>query len=613
MKNKYLLFLIFILLVNVSFAQSNDSILVDLGTKKITVDEFVKRFELTPWPRRNIKYIDTTLKQEFLNTLIAEKLLSIYGEQIKLDTVYELTQAFKNLEKMIIRDALYRKEIKNKVKLSEEEKNNAFAKSQITFYVKYIFAQDSAYIFNLYNKLLNGQDFDSTLFTRPEYESQKFPMEVTYGTLREEIENEIYKTNTGEITRPLFSGKGYYIFKIDSSRFAITLGPKKMSDSYRKAEKILKQRTEEKLYNEYFKKFFSKKRAEADGTVFWILANEIIERFKSKFATQRPLHDNSYFLDPDDVAEIEKKLGNQTKLNLIKLDKRNIPINDFLRALLFKGFSVDDTSRIYIATKLNKSIKSFIEDEFLAEEGYRQNLHLIPEVKNEIEMWKDSYYYMWVSQGLRKNIEVTEEEVIQYIKNRFIRSPEVILVNVQEILVDSLDQVEMILNKLKDGEDFGELAQKYSKRKWAAEKKGEFGFFPTNLYEEIGRVAEKLNIGEIFAPIETKEGYSIIKLLDKKIEKPNEKTIDFTELKDKIAKELKEKKFNEQRDKLVAELAQQHIKNINFELLNSTKVTALNMFVYRYMGFGGKMTAVPIIAPYTSWFEIFKKSQKTLP
>lgn len=613
MKNKYLLFLIFILLVNVSFAQSNDSILVDLGTKKITVDEFVKRFELTPWPRRNIKYIDTTLKQEFLNTLIAEKLLSIYGEQIKLDTVYEFTQAFKNLEKMIIRDALYRKEIKNKVKLSEEEKNNAFAKSQITFYVKYIFAQDSAYIFNLYNKLLNGQDFDSTLFTRPEYESQKFPMEVTYGTLREEIENEIYKKNTGEITRPLFSGKGYYIFKIDSSRFAITLGPKEMSDSYRKAEKILKQRTEEKLYNEYFKKFFSKKRAEADGTVFWILANEIIERFKSKFATQRPLHDNSYFLDPDDVAEIEKKLGNQTKLNLIKLDKRNIPINDFLRALLFKGFSVDDTSRIYIATKLNKSIKSFIEDEFLAEEGYRQNLHLIPEVKNEIEMWKDSYYYMWVSQSLRKNIEVTEEEVIQYIKNRFIRSPEVILVNVQEILVDSLDQVEMILNKLKDGEDFGELAQKYSKRKWAAEKKGEFGFFPTNLYEEIGRVAEKLNIGEIFAPIETKEGYSIIKLLDKKIEKPNEEITDFTELKDKIAKELKEKKFNEQRDKLVAELAQQHIKNINFELLNSTKVKALNMFVYRYMGFGGKMTAVPIIAPYTSWVKIFKKSQKTLP
>lgn len=613
MKNKYLLFLIFILLVNVSFAQSNDSILVDLGTKKITVDEFVKRFEFTPWPRRNIKYIDTTLKQEFLNTLIAEKLLSIYGEQIKLDTVYELTQAIKNLEKMIIRDALYRKEIKNKVKLSEEEKNNAFAKSQITFYVKYIFAQDSAYIFNLYNKLINGQDFDSTLFTRPEYESQKFPMEVTYGTLREEIENEIYKTNAGEITRPLFSGKGYYIFNIDSSRFAITLGPKEMSDSYRKAEKILRQRTEEKLYNEYFKKFFSKKRAEADGTVFWILADEIIERFKFKFATQEPLRDNSYFLDPDDVAEIEKKLGNQTKLNLIKLDKRNIPINDFLRALLFKGFSIDDTSRIYIATKLNKSIKSFIEDEFLAEEGYRQSLHLIPEVKNEIEMWKDFYYSMWFSQSLRKNIDVTEEEVIQYIKNRSIKSPEVILVNVQEILVDSLDQVEMILNKLKDGEDFGELAQKYSKRKWAAGKKGEFGFFPTNLYEEIGRVAEKLNIGEIFAPIETKEGYSIIKLLDKKIEKPNEEITDFTELKDKIAKELKEKKFNEQRDKLVAELAQQHIKNINFELLNSTKVTALNMFVYRYMGFGGKMTAVPIIAPYTSWFEIFKKNQKTLP
>jgi hypothetical protein len=37
------------------------------------------------------------------------------------------------------------------------------------------------------------------------------------------------------------------------------------------------------------------------------------------------------------------------------------------------------------------------------------------------------------------------------------------------------------------------------------------------------------------------------------------------------------------------------------------------MFVYRYMGFGGKMTAVPVIAPYVSWYEEWKKINKTLP
>jgi hypothetical protein len=134
------------------------------------------------------------------------------------------------------------------------------------------------------------------------------------------------------------------------------------------------------------------------------------------------------------------------------------------------------------------------------------------------------------------------------------------------------------------------------------------------MYDEIGKTAERMNVGEIYAPIETKDGFSIIKLLDKKIERPDTSNVqDFSELKEKIRNELKQKKFDRDRDKLVSSLAQKYVKNINIELLNSIKVTNLNMFVYRYMGFGGKMTAVPVIAPYVSWYEEWKKINKTLP
>jgi parvulin-like peptidyl-prolyl isomerase len=229
-------------------------------------------------------------------------------------------------------------------------------------------------------------------------------------------------------------------------------------------------------------------------------------------------------------------------------------------------------------------------------------------------MWRDFYYANWYTLTLKNNIQISDEEIENYIKERGIKSQEVILVNIQEILVDSLEQVEDLLKKLRDGEDFGELARKYSKRKWAAQKNGEFGFFPTSMYDEIGRTAERMKLGEIFAPVETKDGFSIIKLLDKKIERPDTANIvNFTDLKEKIRNELKQKKFDHERDKLVAELAQKYVKNININLLNSIQVTNLNMFVYRYMGFGGKMTAVPVISPYVSWYEEWKKINKTLP
>lgn len=253
--------LIFSIIVGDIFSQSKDSILVDLGSKVITVDEFVTRFEFTPWPRRNIRYIDNELKLEFLKTLIAEKLLSIFADEIKIDTSFDLNQAFKNLEKMIVRDALYRKEIKNKVTVDQNELNNAIAKSLITKYVKYIFDTDSTEIFEIYYSLVNGADFDSILATRPESYDQQYPMEVTYGTLIEDFEDVVFVTEPDEFTIPLKTITGYYIFKVDSSKMNIAFGPKELNDATRKAEKILKQRTEEKLYNQYFKNFFSKKKA----------------------------------------------------------------------------------------------------------------------------------------------------------------------------------------------------------------------------------------------------------------------------------------------------------------------------------------------------------------
>lgn len=615
MRKQLILFLIIIIIFShLSFAQSKDSVLVDLGNKQITVDEFVARFEFTPWPRKNIKFIDEELKFEFLKTLIAEKLLSIFGEETKIDTSIDLHEAYQNLEKMIIRDALYRKEIINKVTIDKDDLNNAIARSQITLFVRYIFNQDSSEINYFYEKLKIGVPFDSFYIQQINNGYENFPMEVTYGTLVEEAEDEIYKTEPNSFTVPVKVNNGYYIFYVDSSRLVINMGPKEFNESIRKAEKILKQRTEEKLYRNYFKDFFSKKRGEADGTVFWILVEEVAKRFKYKMGNQQPVRGNQYIIDPDDVREIEKNLGDKKDLVLVKLENRNASIKEFLRSILFKGFMLTDSSTNYVAARLNKAIKTFLEDEYLAEEGYRQGLHYKLEVRKDIEMWKDFYYANWYALTLKNQIEISEKEIEDYIKNHSIKSEEVVMVNIQEILVDSLDKVEFILNKLKEGEDFGKLAKKYSLRKWAAEKNGEFGFFPTSMYSEIGKTAEQMNVGEIFAPIETENGYSIIKLLDKKIERPDSMKIeDFEVLKEKIRTELKQKKFDSERDKLVANLAQKYVRNINYDLLKSIKVNQLNMFVYRYMGFGGKMTAVPMISPYISWYEEWKKINKSLP
>lgn len=94
-----------------------------------------------------------------------------------------------------------------------------------------------------------------------------------------------------------------------------------------------------------------------------------------------------------------------------------------------------------------------------------------------------------------------------------------------------------LLERTKSGEDFGELAKKYSQDPWA-----QFGgqwkpLNPQSLakpYDILAQQAEKMNIGEIAGPIETDEHIFIMKLTDKtdketkplpEVQKEIEKTI----------------------------------------------------------------------------------------
>lgn len=75
----------------------------------------------------------------------------------------------------------------------------------------------------------------------------------------------------------------------------------------------------------------------------------------------------------------------------------------------------------------------------------------------------------------------------------------------------------LILEQLKKGADFGDLAKKYSQDKQTKDKGGEMGFIRKGETESnFEKVAFTLKIGEISGIIKTSTGFHIIKVLDKK-------------------------------------------------------------------------------------------------
>lgn len=112
------------------------------------------------------------------------------------------------------------------------------------------------------------------------------------------------------------------------------------------------------------------------------------------------------------------------------------------------------------------------------------------------------------------------------------------------ILVDSEDKAKEVLDKLKDGGDFAELAKEYSTDTGSKEDGGKITFTAdSGLAKEFSDAAYKLEIGKYTTePVKTQFGYHIIKL-DAYPTKEGKKLAD---VKDELADMLVKTKINDQ-------------------------------------------------------------------
>lgn len=296
---------------------------------------------------------------------------------------------------------------------------------------------------------------------------------------------------------------------------------------------------------------------------------------------------------------------------LVAYSKNNSTIQQFINYLMFEGFKISRIEENVITSKLKKSLDFFIQQELLYLEGVKRGYHELPEIKKELNTWKESYTAQLLRNDFLDSVNVSNDEVLSYY-NKILNQPDSVnQVNIIEILTDKLENIEIILNELDKGKDFKDLAAKYNQREWTKKANGEYGLFPINMHGEIGKIASTMKLNEVYGPVKVAEGYSLIKLIDKK-ESEKKITKTFEEMKAQLVNDLKSSKLENLFDDYTVKLANKFGLKINPDVVNSIKLTKVNMFTYRYMGFGGRISATPYISPNYKWSEKLKSKKLTL-
>lgn len=256
---------------------------------------------------------------------------------------------------------------------------------------------------------------------------------------------------------------------------------------------------------------------------------------------------------------------------LATIDNEKITIEEFNRDL----DKIPVNMKMIVATQSGK--KSYLEKliikKLLLREAKKENIEKEKEFQDRLgEIKEQLVLETLLKKKISPDSQITEEDMKKYYeknKETFKREREI---NTRHILLNTEEEAKQIKDKLAKGEDFAELARRYSIDPNAKASGGEIGFHPKgSLLPEYEDAAFKLKkVGQTSGIVKTKFGYHIIKL--EGVKPPS--YVPYEEVKDYIKQKLAQEKQTQALEKYITDLKQSAKITINEDLLKDAKPEA---------------------------------------
>jgi hypothetical protein len=319
-----------------------------------------------------------------------------------------------------------------------------------------------------------------------------------------------------------------------------------------------------------------------------------------------------YALMTDDVDRLVTIFSGMLQQPFIDLPDGPVLFGEAIEGMRNLRFGFPSLEPAAFTRTLHAHLRTLVETEVLARIGYKKNLQAAEPVQKDLRMWEGYWTSRFLMWRVNDSVRATPEEIRDAFRFSLPEIGSVYQVNIQEVLTDSLTQVLRAMDDYARGVPLSEVAKKYTKRKEWREKGGISGFIALNQYPEITVSAFLADTGSIVGPLTLPEGYSFFRVLGKRsiggAEYPDTDSLVIN-----ISNNILGKKRARSMNSYVAGLAKNYTVQINVEKLKSVTIQPANMFMRRMIGFGGIITAVPMLYPNWEWIKEFKATGVSLP
>jgi hypothetical protein len=604
--------LLFVSIFSVISAQPDGKILATIGGFTITERDFKTRFELSPFLSHKNGWNKDSLKADFLYSLIAEKLWYLEAVNQGADRSEEFLFYFKPLEDLFLRDALFKMEVESKIKLSAADVNNALSKAAKTVKSRILSSPNRDLIQQIHLSLASGKKLDS-LMKLSEFSSiQVIPMELKLGVLQdEEIEDSVFTLIPGKSTLPINSENGWIIFYIDNVIFqAVDIADSKVVD---KIKQTVKDRRALKRMKEYLGGLLADYRINIESEPFKVVANQIFDIISAAPPAQNDSTGFNYILSSTDYQKLRNSIKNdKSATTLFSVDGRPVTVFDFLASLALDEPEFKSQSKNDVYKRLSKLAKDFVQQQILTFEAEKKGLKSLKSVTDDLESWKQNLLAQIMKVSFLDSARVSDTEIEDYYRKDVLKDKDFVLVNIQLLTVSDLNEIEVVLNETGKGKSFSEILKSKGKTDPLVNENGETGLKPAVFLGDIGIIASKLDLNLLYGPIKRGDGYSLLMVTQKSSMNDSLK-FEYESSKEQLRTYLFQKKLNKFLSNKTMGLAQKYDAKAFESELKDIKTSNIVMFVHRLMGFGGRITGVPLLDNWADFIDINQLRQELIP
>ena len=357
-------------------------VLAEVGDTQITVDDFKRAY--IPILLYSDKKENEATREEVLNFLIDQAILADEARSLELDTIQTLDVLERTAKKTAFTRILYHDWVKDHIPTpDEEELRRAFKQSHTSLLVRHLFWEDEGEALRTYAELQNGANWDSVATST--FKESSLAANggllgwIKFGEMDPDFEQAAYALDPGERSSPVKTQFGWHIIQVDERESKVILTEYDYSLQRSQLKRIIRERHQQRIADSVITDLMDRANLVFQPDIAPRVWTVMQEQIRGMLGTE----DFQEMINPE-LASFEDKLEPIMNEEMLQFSDTHWAVKDFLEKL-------PEMNRQLMLTDLKKATAFLIRDEILYNEGIRQGLDALPEVKAEVKDRKNQF------------------------------------------------------------------------------------------------------------------------------------------------------------------------------------------------------------------------------